>query len=433
MDYQTVLKFLFEQLPFYQRDGEAAYKADLERTLTLDQHLGHPHRQYKTIHIAGTNGKGSVAHALASVLQSSGLRVGLYTSPHLLDYRERIRVNGVCVPEELVCRFVSENQDVINNIKPSFFELTVALAFYFFAQMKVDIAVVETGLGGRLDSTNIINPVLSIITNIALDHTRFLGNSLEEIAVEKAGIIKADTPVVIGAKQPETGKVFFDKTKQQNATLYYAADLFQLQMGSESASGYQVFKTQTPNRLALKSVRTDLLGGYQQQNIATVLAALAILQQEQCCSIHKSHIAQGLLAVKKQTGLRGRWDVLQRKPLVIADCAHNAEGIRLVFGQIDTLEYDKLHVVWGMVADKDIDSILSLLPTAAQYYFTQANIARALPAGQLCAKAERYNLSGDVYNSVYEAFVEAMRIAQSNDLLLVGGSTFVVADILKQL
>ena len=402
MDYQKTIDWLFNQLPMYQRSGAAAYKSDIGNIVEACQRLNNPHQQFKSIHIAGTNGKGSTAHMLASILQEAGYKTGLYTSPHLKDFRERIRINGKKITKARVVQFVNNNQHWFNEIGMSFFEMTVAMAFNHFTEEKVDIAIIETGLGGRLDSTNILSPELCIITNIGYDHTTLLGNTLPEIAQEKAGIIKANTPVIIGRKQEEIACLFEEKARIKNAAIHYPYPC---------------------------SFSTDLKGNYQQENIATCVCAIQELQKMNW-NISEQHIQKGLLNTITNTGLLGRWQILNKHPLTICDTAHNEDGIRNVLQQLQETNYKQLHIVLGMVNDKNIEKILYLLPKQAIYYFCQAGIPRSLNKGELRLAASKHDLHGDYYSSVIEAFKAANRVANKDDVIFIGGSTFVVAEVL---
>ena len=402
MNYTQTLDYLFGRLPIYQRIGAAAYKSDIGNIVTATKHLKNPHTEFKSIHIAGTNGKGSTAHMLASILQESGKKVGLYTSPHLKDFRERIRINGEMIAQKEVVTFVKENQVFFEKMELSFFEFTVAMAFNYFAKQKVDIAIIETGLGGRLDSTNIINPELAIITNISLDHTNLLGDTIEKIATEKAGIIKNETPVIIGRRQKETTSIFKNITKEKNANLIYASPQ--------------------------KGYTSDLKGEYQKENINTVITAIKQLQK-QGWAITDDDIEQGLLKTAANTQLLGRWQTLSSNPQIICDTAHNEDGIKEIANQLSTSKYEQLHIVFGTVDDKNLDTILSYLPKNAKYYFCKANIVRAMNAEDLKQKAAKHQLEGRIFPSVREALKCAKDNANSKDLIFVGGSTFVVAEV----
>jgi dihydrofolate synthase/folylpolyglutamate synthase len=403
MTYQETLDYLFGRLPIYQRTGAAAYKADIGNIVAASKYLGNPHTQFKSIHIAGTNGKGSTAHMLTSILQEAGYKVGLYTSPHLKDFRERIKVNGKMIAEQEVVDFVKESKAIFEEMELSFFEFTVAMAFNYFAIQQIDIAIIETGLGGRLDSTNILNPELSIITNIGLDHTNLLGNTIEKIAAEKGGIIKENTPIIIGRKQKETNTIFQNIAKEKNAHLMY----------SEPQQNYA----------------TDLKGEYQKENINTTITAIEQLQ-EQGWSINSSNIEQGLLKIVANTQLLGRWQTLSKIPHIICDTGHNEDGIKQISKQLKNTKYEQLHFVFGTVNDKNLDSILSHLPKNASYYFCQANIPRAMDAKELQQKSAKYELKGNVFTIVKQALSKAKENANASDLIFVGGSTFVVAEAL---
>jgi len=431
VNYSKTLKYLYERLPMYQRQGKAAYKNNLDNTLFLDDFFNHPHRNYKTIHIAGTNGKGSVSHMLAAVLQSAGYKTGLYTSPHLKDFRERIRINGKMISEESVVDWV-EKYPVNNNlwnIEPSFFELTVAMAFDYFAEQKVDVAIIEVGLGGRLDSTNVINPEVSVITNIGLDHTNLLGNTLQEIATEKAGIIKDSVPVVIGNWQNETAKIFEDFAVKRKTQLFYADKEFDVEYSMLGLDGKQIMNFTQKGKPEFPDLKLDLLGNYQLKNIPAVLKTVDILNKKGW-DISKQQIYSGLANVSKTTGLMGRWQIIGHNPQIVCDTGHNVDGIKAIVSQIENTAYENLHIVFGVVEDKNPDEILELLPQKATYYFAKANIPRAFDEKKLTFKAWKNGLTGDSYLSVSEAFVAAKKSAGKNDLVFVGGSTFVVSEIL---
>ena len=402
MNYTQTLDYLFSRLPIYQRIGAAAYKADIGNITSATKHLKNPHTKFKSVHIAGTNGKGSTAHMLASILQESGIKVGLYTSPHLKDFRERIKINGEMITQKKVVNFVKKNQVFFEKIELSFFEFTVAMAFDYFAKQKVDIAIIETGLGGKLDSTNIINPDLAIITNISLDHINLLGDTIEKIATEKAGIIKNETPLIIGRRQKETISIFENISKEKNANLIYAN--------------------------SKKSYASDLKGEYQKENINTVITAIKQLQKQEW-TITDDHIKHGLLKTVSNTKILGRWQTLSRNPQIICDTAHNKDGIKEIVKQLRNLKYEQLHIVFGTVNDKNLDSILSYLPQNAKYYFCNANIVRAMNAKKIKQKAAEFNLKGKTYPSVREALKCAKQDANAADLIFIGGSTFVVAEV----
>lgn len=425
MNYQETLDYLFSQLPMFQRIGKAAYKADLGNTQQLDEYFNHPHKQFKSIHIAGTNGKGSTSHMLASILQSAGYKVGLYTSPHLMDFRERIRINGEMIPEIEVIDFVAKYKTLFEQVKPSFFEMTVALAFDYFAREKVDIAVVEVGLGGRLDSTNIITPLLSVITNIGFDHTDLLGDTLPKIATEKAGIIKKEVPVVISQFQPEVSQVFTDKAQETNSELIFAEQQYKV----EKIDYSDTFQSITTNHKGIANTwDLDLMGSYQKYNLAGVLVSIDILNKIGL-SISKDNLAAGLKSVQKSTGLMGRWQKLQDSPKIFCDTGHNVDGIMQVLEQINRIPHKQLHMVIGMVSDKNIDGMLALLPKDATYYFTKASIPRALDQNELQQRASSFGLKGNAYGTINEALTNAKNNAEIDDLVFVGGSTFVVAEV----
>ena len=398
MNYQQTINYLFSQLPMYQRNGAAAYKKNIGNIIKACKLIDNPQNKIKCIHIAGTNGKGSTAHIIASILQEGGFKTGLYTSPHLKDFRERIKINGKSISKDNVIEFVKKNRQNFKEINMSFFEYTVALAFNQFYKNNVDISVIETGLGGRLDSTNIINPEVTVITNIGLDHMNLLGNTLEEIALEKAGIIKKDTPLIIGRRQKEVEKIIKECAYKNNAPIYYANNNFS--------------DTNLPD--------------YQIENINTAIKTLEILDWD----IKKPHINKGIKNVYKNTNLRGRWEKISEKPKIICDTGHNLDGISRIIKELEKLYFQKLHFVFGTVNDKDINSILKILPNKAIYYFCQANIDRSLNSEKLRKKAKIFNLNGKSYNNVKEAYKEAIDNAEADDLILISGSTFVVAEIL---
>lgn len=426
MNYKETLNYMFSQLPMYQRVGKAAYKANLDNTIALCNHLNNPQKEFKSIHIAGTNGKGSAAHIIASILQAAGYKTALYTSPHLKDFRERIKINGEMIPEETVIQFVKKHKTIFKEIKPSFFEMTVGLAFQYFAHEKVDIAIIETGMGGRLDSTNIITPLLSVITNIGYDHTQFLGDTLEKIAAEKAEIIKKNIPVVIGETQPEIEHLFINKAKTQNSQLSFADQVFETKLLSNTNSGteYDVWKN---SELFIDHLECPLLGLYQSKNIVTAIQAMDILGDT--FGIGTKTIIEGIENVKMNTGFRGRWQILSNNPLTISDVGHNKDGISNVVQQIRQCKFNKLHFVLGMVDDKNITEMLNLLPHEAIYYFCKADIPRGLDEELLQEAAHKAGLNGKTYSSVREAYNVAVNNADSSDLVFIGGSTFVVAEI----
>ena len=405
MNYTQTISWLFNQLPMYQRIGAAAYKVDVSNTVKLINYLNNPQDSFKSVHVAGTNGKGSTSHMLASVLQDAGYKVGLYTSPHLKDFRERIKLNGKMMPEQKVVDFVENHRSFFEENQLSFFEMTVGLAFDYFKNEKVDIAIIEVGLGGRLDSTNVINPEVSVITTIGLDHTQFLGTTLAEIASEKAGIIKPKIPVVIGETKPETKSVFLHKArKEKSPILFVEAE-------------------------AVPEFKTDLLGNYQIKNYKTAYVTLGVLEQKGW-NITNKNIENGFLNVVKNTGLQGRWQLLNKAPKVICDTAHNVEGLALVLNQLEKENFNQLHIVLGVVADKNLDAILPLFPKKAIYYFCKPAVVRGLEVDQLQQKAMGHALIGTSYVTVREAYKSAMTAANAKDLIYIGGSTFVVAEIL---
>jgi dihydrofolate synthase / folylpolyglutamate synthase len=406
MNYKQTVEWMFRQLPMYQQQGASAYKADLTNTLLLSEHLGFPEKNLPCIHVAGTNGKGSTSHLLASVFQEAGYKTGLYTSPHLKDFRERIKINGVDIPEAFVTTFIADNKDFFESNSLSFFEMTVGLAFHYFRKEAIDIAIIEVGMGGRLDATNIITPLVSVITNIGLDHTQFLGDTIAKIASEKAGIIKPNIPVVIGEYTKESKAVFISKADQVNADIYFA---------SENIA---------------KEYPSALVGDYQKANKKTVLQTLEVISDQDIFHISEDNIKNGFLKVIANTGLHGRWQQLGEKPLIIADTAHNRHGLEIVMQQVLKQEYKQLHIVMGVVNDKDLESILPLFPAAAVFYFAKPNIPRGLNAEILQTEAARFGLKGCVYDSVQAAYETALNAAKPDDFIYVGGSTFVVAEIL---
>lgn len=404
MNYKETTSWLFDQLPMYQTQGKIAYKADLSNTIALINHLNNPQKYFKTIHVGGTNGKGSTSSMLASVLQEAGYKVGLFTSPHLKDFRERIKINGKKIDRQFIVDFVAENKAFFEENSLSFFEMTSGLAFSYFAKKKVDVAIIEVGLGGRLDSTNVIEPVLSIITNIGYDHKQFLGDTLEKIAFEKAGIIKNHVPVVIGEYLPETRKVFEEVAKEKHAEIHFVQD-------------YQ-----------FPSYDSDLKGVYQEMNKATVLKAISLLRVH--FSITENNIKEGFKNVVHNTGLKGRWQILHHKPMVICDTAHNAHGLEVVIKQLVALPHKKLHIVFGVVSDKDVTEMLQVLPKEAEFYFCKPKILRGLSEKELKAQAEKFSLKGKSFTTVSKAYKKAMEKATVDDIIYIGGSTFVVAEII---
>ncbi len=431
MNYQQTLDYLYANLPMFQRVGAAAYKADLTNTIAICKHLKNPEKKFKSIHIAGTNGKGSVSHLLASILQTAGYRVGLYTSPHLKDFRERIRINGKMISQQFVVDFVEKNKNAFEAIKPSFFEITVGMAFTAFEQEQVDIAVIETGLGGRLDSTNVIKPLLSVITNISFDHQALLGNTIEKIATEKAGIIKLKTPVVVGEMQPDSRFVFSKFAIQNKSELFFADQKYKAKPHTikGKSSGFQLLDVIHNNKIFLEKIELPLLGNYQHKNICTVLQAIEVLQKQSFVVTDKD-ILTGISRVIDQTGLLGRWQILNKNPLTIADTGHNEAGIQEVVKQLGTTPHKKLHFILGFVNDKDISKLLRLLPTKAIYYFCKANLPRALNEKELEAQAKTVGLKGKSYSTVKEALEAAKKNATKEDLIFIGGSTFTAAEVL---
>lgn len=425
MDYQQTIDYLFTRLPMFSRIGAAAYKADLTNTIALCDSLGNPQQNFKSVHIAGTNGKGSVSHMLAAILQTAGYKTGLYTSPHLKDFRERIKIDGKMVSEAFVVDFTKKINPEIENLAPSFFEITVAMAFDYFAQEKVDIAIIETGMGGRLDSTNIITPELSVITNIGMDHMQFLGDTLKKIAFEKAGIIKPGVPVVIGEVIVETRPVFEKVAEENNTNLIFAEEEYKV--ASFKWENHQLkIKIETENRST--TYHLDLPGFYQSKNLVAVLSSCKILI-EKGWKLNDSDIIQGLQSVKKLTGLFGRWEIVNAEPLVVLDVAHNTQGINQLLKQIVLTPHNKLHLIIGMANDKDHNEILKLLPKNATYYFTKAEIPRALPEDELATKAERFQLNGKSYINVNAALYSASIKAGKKDLIIVCGSIFLIGEI----
>lgn len=427
MNYSETLEWMFNKLPMYQRIGAAAYKADLNNTIQLLNLLDNPQNNFKSVHVAGTNGKGSVSHMLASVFQEAGYKTGLYTSPHLRDFRERIRINGEMIPEENVVQFIDTNKEKFEAMELSFFEMTVGMAFDYFSKEKIDIAIVEVGMGGRLDSTNLITPELSVITNIDFDHMKFLGDTRAKIAYEKAGIIKPNIPVVIGETHPETEQVFIDKAKEGNSPIYFADQTFdcdKIHIESNSEQQYDVWKN---SELYMEALELPLMGNYQRKNLTTVMCALDLLREK--FNLSDDDIRDGIGRVIRNTHLMGRWQILNKDPLTIADTGHNVAGITEVVKQLAEMQYDKLHFVLGMVNDKDIDSVLQLLPHGAEYYFCKADIPRGLDANILAQKAFDMGLRGQVFESVSHAYRSAVNNAHFGDIVFIGGSNFTVAEV----
>jgi dihydrofolate synthase / folylpolyglutamate synthase len=431
-DYQTTLDYLFAQLPMYHRIGAAAFKKDLTNTVALCEHLGNPQHKFPSIHVAGTNGKGSISHIIAAVLQSAGLKTGLYISPHYKDFRERIKINGQYIPQKNVIDFVANNKNVIERIQPSFFEMTVGMAFDYFASEKVNIAVIEVGLGGRFDSTNVISPLLSVITNISFDHVAMLGDTLPLIAFEKAGIIKPNTPVVIGETHPETLPVFVAKAQECNASLTQADTLLTLTRANANDWEKSVFQVEGKHQF--RDLKVDTAGPYQEKNVVTALTALLVLKEipafKRLKTLEEAHIRHGLANLKTLTRFIGRWQVIGQNPTILCDSAHNEAGIKAAFLAINQKNYPNIHIVTGFVNDKDIAKVLTLFPKSAKYYFAKANIPRGLEAKILKENAAKEGLNGRAYSSVKNALKAAKKQAKPADLVLVIGSIFVVAEVI---
>ena len=427
MNYQETVEYLFNSTPVFEKVGATAYKEGLYNTYELDKHFGHPHRQFKTVHVAGTNGKGSCSHTIAAILQAAGYRVGLYTSPHLVDFRERIRVNGECISEQYVVDFVEEERNFFEPLHPSFFELTTALAFKYFAEAKVDIAVIEVGLGGRLDCTNIITPILSVITNISLDHTQFLGDTLQKIAGEKAGIIKPNVPVVIGESNAETRPVFEAKAAENNAPIIFAEDTQEVLKAEHKPNGTMLYTTKSYGNIS-----GELAGEYQQKNTNTVLHVVKYLKDVRIIN-NDDCVRAGFANVCEATGLMGRWQTIGKSPFVVCDTGHNVGGWQYLSSQIKSVECKALRIVFGMVDDKDIEHVMDMLPKNAVYYFAQATTHRAIPVSVVGEKASAHGLHGTCYTSVDEAYEHALADADKADFVFVGGSSYVVADLLTYL
>ena len=424
MTYKETLDWLFAQLPMYQREGQAAYKANLDNTLKLDAHFQHPHHHFKSIHVAGTNGKGSVSHMLASILQEAGYKTGLYTSPHLKDFRERIKVNGQMIGEDYVTRFVSQNKELFATIQPSFFEMTVAMAFKYFADEQADIAVIEVGLGGRLDSTNIITPLASVITNISFDHIALLGDTLPKIAAEKAGIIKPGIPAIIGSEDSAYDFVFKEKAAICKAPLTFASSEWNTWQNPDKTYNFH-----HRTGIAFENIESELKGDYQRKNIPVVLETILSLRNDGL-QISNRNIRDGIAKAIHNTGLLGRWQQLAIAPYTICDTGHNIDGLTEIVAQLKTCKYDKLHIVIGMVSDKDVSSVLIILPKEARYYFCKASIPRAMDEHLLAEKAKTAGLSGNIYSTVTQAYEAAKQNASPQDMIYIGGSTFVVAEVI---
>lgn len=424
MNYQETLNYLYNSTPVFEHVGAVAYKEGLQNTFALDKHFNHPHTNFKTIHIAGTNGKGSCSHSLASILQEAGYKVGLYTSPHLVDFRERIRVNGQCISKERVVKFVKDERKFFEPLHPSFFELTTALAFKYFDEQKVDIAIIEVGLGGRLDCTNIISPILSIITNISFDHTQFLGDTLAKIAAEKAGIIKKSVPVIIGEANEETRPVFQSKANEVNSDIVFAEDNAIVTSSSPIVDGGRRYNLSNNSTLV-----GELSGDYQERNMNTILCACNILKQMNIIK-NDDIIAKGLTNICKNTGLLGRWQTIQNNPTVVCDTGHNVGGWNYLAPQIKRQQCNQLRIVFGMVDDKDINSVMYLLPKNAIYYWTQAESKRAIKAERVAEIAIKHDLRGEIFDNVEVAYTKALQDSNKDDFVFVGGSSYIVADLL---
>lgn len=433
MTYQQALDYLYSQLPMYHRVGDIAFKKGLGNIEALCAHLHHPHTTFPTIHIAGTNGKGSCTHFIAAILQAAGYKVGVYVSPHYIDFRERIKINGTYISQQAVIDFITDNDDLLKTLQPSFFEMTVALAFHYFSTQQVDIAVVETGLGGRLDSTNIITPLVSLITNISYDHTQMLGNTLAEIAFEKAGIIKAGIPVVVGERNPETDSVFITKAKTEYAPICFAQDLYTVTEKDSPHHTHSLYDVHQNGILQFGDLKLNAKGSYQLKNLRSVLATIHILRTHTTLHIPDTALTQGLAQVATLTAFMGRWQIIQTQPFIICDSSHNLAGIHETLQGLAKTPHQRAHIVFGMVKDKDRTPILSLLPPHAQYYFACPNIPRGLAADILAADATQLHLHGAAYPSVQAAFRAALQHTQPADLLLVCGSIFVTAEVLAYL
>jgi dihydrofolate synthase/folylpolyglutamate synthase len=427
MNYQETVQYLYNSTPVFEHVGASAYKEGLTNTLLLDAHFKHPHTNFRSIHIAGTNGKGSCSHTLASILQADGYKVGLYTSPHLVDFRERIRINGEMIPEQYIIDFVEQEHKFFEQIHPSFFELTTALAFKYFAEQKVDIAIIEVGLGGRLDCTNIITPLLSIITNISFDHTQFLGNTLKDIATEKAGIIKEGIPVVIGEDVPETRIIFESVAQKMRSTIVFAQDMPQVLSTQQTADGKRVYKTKF-----LGTIQGELAGYYQDKNANTILTACMNLINRNIIRDTES-IVKGFAHVCKTTGLMGRWQTLQNHPKVICDTGHNTGGWKYLAQQIANIQCRQKRIIFGMVDDKDIKTVMQMLPDDAIYYWCQATTKRAIPADRVAKLGEQTGLKGKTFISVSDAYKEALKDSDKEDFIFIGGSSYIVADLLASI
>lgn len=430
MTYTETLDFLYHSLPVFQHIGGSAYKPGFDNIVALEQELGEPHRRFRSVHVAGTNGKGSVSHMLAAVLQAAGYRTGLFTSPHLKDFRERIKVNGQMISEEEVVNFVEQHREAIDRIQPSFFEITTAIAFDYFAREQVDVAVIEVGMGGRLDSTNVIRPLASVITNISWDHAQFLGDTLEKIAGEKAGIIKEMTPVVIGESQIESQLTFITRAKECSAPILFADQLYRVVDRQYVGVNQQQFTIESRLDGETFALTVDLLGDYQRKNILTVLTTLDVLNGSGGLTLPREAVVEGLASAAATTGLSGRWQVVNKAPLTVCDTGHNEGGLREIVAQIARQHYRKLYMVLGFVADKDLDKVLPLLPKEAHYLFTRAGIERALDEKLLAERAAAYGLLGETLPNVTATVKRARELASPEDMIYIGGSTFIVAEFL---
>jgi len=436
MNYTETIQYLYN-IPMFEKQGKQGYKEGLENSIALDERFGHPHQKFKSIHVAGTNGKGSVSHTLAAILQSSGYKVGLYTSPHILSFRERIKINGEEISEDYVTRFVNDNKEFFDKISPSFFEIVTAMAFKYFADNGVQLAIIEVGLGGRLDCTNIITPILSVITNIGYDHTQFLGDTLEKIATEKAGIIKPGVPVVVGESLPETKSVFINKAKEMGAPITFADDEVEVMSSIPSDEGGRIYITKDYG-----AIEGQLGGIYQEKNVNTILSAalplsmMCYLNPDKKRVINEKqlvNIKNGFKNVCSLTGLHGRWEKLNEHPTVICDTGHNLDGWKYLSKQLNSQKCNDMRIIFGMVDDKDVDSVMDLLPKNATYYFTQADNHRAISAEDIKMRGIARGLNGESYDSVEEAYNQAMKEAQDDDIIFVGGSTYIVSDLFKAL
>lgn len=426
MNYSQTVDYLYHKLPMFSRSGARALKKDLSRTWALCNYLGHPEKRLKTIHVAGTNGKGSVCNMLAAIFQEHGFKTGLFTSPHIRDYRERIRINGQLISEDFVVQFVQRTMELNDTIKPSFFELTFGMAMEYFAAEKVDIAVIETGLGGRLDSTNVVIPELSVITNIGYDHMDILGDTLEKIAGEKAGIFKDNIPVVIGETHPETRQVFIDNAARHHSTICFADQHFSLK-GNFVEDGHLFVRVHEKETIYTETYELDLIGNYQRQNLITVLQAIALLKDK--FSLKFGKVVKALSAVRELTGFEGRWQIIHRHPYIVVDVGHNVDGVKQIVQHLSHLHYKTLHIITGMVKDKDVIGVLKLWPENARYYFTNAHMSRAMPAGLLRQKAMEAGRTGGVYDNVNDAVQAACKLAEQEDLILVAGSFFIIGEL----